>query len=204
VFLGPLVVVRHGETEWSRLGRHTGRTDLELTEVGRAQARAAAPVIAELLDGRRIGRVLTSPRRRAMHTAKLVLSEPAVIDERLAEFDYGDYEGLLTDEILFRDPSWNLWRSGCPGGESPIDVAARCDALLAELDDSAAEAVPDAVVVFCHGHLSRALVSRAVGWPVEAAGSLENGTASVALVGGHKGHRVLRVWNRQGVVSVTT
>jgi broad specificity phosphatase PhoE len=203
MFLGPLLIVRHGETEWSKLGRHTGRTDLDLTELGRAQAIAAAPVITELLDGGRIAHVFTSPRRRAVHTAELALREPAVVDERLAEFDYGDYEGLFTDEILDRDPSWNLWRDGCPGGEGPGDVAARCDAFLADIDALALDDEHDAVVAVCHGHLSRALVSRAVGWPVDVAAGLDNGTASVALVAGHKGRRVLRAWNRQGVVATT-
>ncbi len=202
-FLGPLIVVRHGETEWSRLGRHTGRTDLGLTDLGREQARAAAEVVVEVLDGRRIGLVFSSPRKRALATADLALSGfgiAPVVDDRLAEFDYGAYEGLLTDEILAREPSWKLWRDGCPGGESPADVALRCDAFLRGLDTEAERnALTDdrAVVVVCHGHLSRALVSRAVGWPVDTAEGLDNGTASVALVEGHKGRRVLRAWNRQ-------
>ena len=202
-FLGPLIVVRHGETEWSRLGRHTGRTDLGLTDLGREQARAAAEVVVEVLDGRRIGLVFSSPRKRALATADLALSGfgiAPVVDDRLAEFDYGAYEGLLTDEILARDPSWKLWRDGCPNGESPADVASRCDAFLGDLGARAegpALTADLAVVVVCHGHLSRALVSRAVGWPVDTAEGLDNGTASVALVEGHKGRRVLRAWNRQ-------
>ncbi len=202
-FLGPLIVVRHGETEWSRLGRHTGRTDLDLTDLGREQARRAAGVIVEVLDGRTVGLLFSSPRRRALATAELALSAfgiTPVIDDRLAEFDYGAYEGLLTEEILARNPSWKLWRDGCPGGESPADVAFRCDAFLGDLDAEAernALADDRAAVVVCHGHLSRALVSRAVGWPVDTAEGLDNGTASVALVEGHKGRRVLRTWNRQ-------
>ena len=197
-FLGPLVVLRHGETEWSRSGRHTGRTDVELTDVGRLQARAASDIIAGLLEGRVVRRVVSSPRRRAIDTASLALGFtglPTVIDDRLAEFDYGDFEGLLTDEILLRNPGWNLWRDGCPGGESPADVAVRCDSFLAELDALDGDHL-DPVVVVCHGHLSRALVCRAVGWPVDVAAGLENGTASVAIVEGHKGRRVLRTWNR--------
>lgn len=197
-FLGPLIILRHGETDWSRLGRHTGRTDLELTELGREQARAAAEVVTEVLAGRPVSRVLSSPRRRATETAELALNRfesSVVIDGRLAEFDYGTYEGLLTDEILVLDPTWKLWLDGCPGGETPSDVAARCDSFLGELD--ATDDVEGAVVVVCHGHLSRALVSRAVGWPVAMAEGLDNGTASVALVEGHKGRRVLRGWNRQ-------
>lgn len=203
LFLGPLIVVRHGETDWSRLGRHTGRTDLSLTGLGRDQARAAEGVIVEALDGRSVGLVFSSPRRRALTTAELALSVfgvAPVIDDRLAEFDYGAYEGLLTDEILARDPSWKLWRDGCPGGESPADVSSRCDSFLGELDGETGRLTLSddrAVVVVCHGHLSRALVSRAVGWPVDAAEGLDNGTASVALVEGHKGRRVLRAWNRQ-------
>ncbi len=203
-FLGPLIIVRHGETEWSRLGRHTGRTDLELTELGREQARGAADVVAEVLAGRPIGGVFSSPRRRATETAELALSGfglPVVVDHRLAEFDYGTYEGLLTGEIVALDPSWKLWRDGCPGGESPNDVEHRCDSFLADLDGAdgvdSADSTNAAVVVVCHGHLSRALVSRAVGWPVAMAEGLDNGTASVALVEGHKGRRVLRAWNRQ-------
>lgn len=197
-FLGPLVVVRHGETEWSRSGRHTGRTDLELTELGREQAQAASSVIADLLGGRTVRRVVSSPRRRAIDTATLALrftGLTTVIDDRLAEFDYGDFEGLLTDEILLRSPAWNLWQDGCPGGESPADVARRCDSFLADLDASDGACL-DAIIVVCHGHLSRALVSRAVGWPIDAAAGLDNGTASVAIVEGHKGRRVLRIWNR--------
>lgn len=202
-FLGPLIIVRHGETEWSRSGRHTGLTDLELTDVGREQACAAEGVIAEVLDGRSVGLVFSSPRRRALATADLALSTfgvATVIDDRLAEFDYGAYEGLLTHEILALDPSWNLWRDGCPEGESPADVTSRCDAFLGDLDSGAGRAIScddRAVVVVCHGHLSRALVSRAVGWPVDAAEGLDNGTASVALVEGRKGRRVLHAWNRQ-------
>ena len=197
-FLGPLIVVRHGETDWSRLGRHTGRTDLELTDVGREQARAAAAVVAELLGGRSVTRIFSSPRRRAVETADLALAPfglTVVIDERLAEFDYGNYEGLLTEEILARDPSWKLWRDGCPGGELPGDVASRCDSFLTDLVGAPNED-DGAIVVVCHGHLSRALVSRAVGWPVACAEGLDNGTASVALVEGHKGRRVVRAWNR--------
>lgn len=202
-FFGPLIVVRHGETEWSRLGRHTGRTDLDLTDLGCEQARGAAEIIVEVLDGRRVALVLSSPRRRALATAELALAAfgiAPVIDDRLAEFDYGAYEGLLTDEILARDPSWKLWRDGCPDGESPADVVSRCDSFLGDLDAEAermALADDSAVVIVCHGHLSRALVSRAVGWPVDTAEGLDNGTASVALVEGHKGRRVLRAWNRQ-------
>lgn len=202
-FLGPLIVVRHGETEWSRLGRHTGRTDLGLTDLGREQARAAGGVVAEVLDGRDVGLVFSSPRLRALATADLALSAfgvAPVIDDRLAEFDYGAYEGLLTDEILVRNPSWRLWRDGCPDGESPADVATRCDAFLGDLDSETGPMTwteDRAVVVVCHGHLSRALVSRAVGWPVDTAEGLDNGTASVGLVEGHKGRRVLRAWNRQ-------
>src|ERR1700736_4175245 len=120
-------LVRPRETEWSLSGQHTSRTDLPLTEPGRARAAALAPA----LSGREWALVLCSPLRRARETCELAgLGEHAVIDEDLREWDYGEYEGLTTPQIREQRPDWNLWRDGCPGGEAPEQVAARADRVL--------------------------------------------------------------------------
>src|SRR6188472_3744537 len=157
-----IVLVRHGETEWSRSGRHTSRTDLPLTEHGRAQAAA----LGRSLDGRSFSLVMASPRRRARETAALVLPEAqVVVRQELAEWNYGEYEGLTSEEVLAQNPSWDLWREGCPGGESPTDVAARADLLLAFADGHEGE-----VVCFAHAHILRVVGARWIGLGPEAGG----------------------------------
>ena len=123
-----LVLVRHGETEWSRDGRHTGRTDLPLTQDGVDQARA----VRSQVEGFSFARVLSSPLARALETCRLAgLGDSVETRDELLEWDYGDYEGRTTPEIHRERPDWLLWRDGCPGGEGPEDVGARADALLA-------------------------------------------------------------------------
>jgi broad specificity phosphatase PhoE len=152
-----VLLVRHGATEWSVAGRHTGRTNLSLTDEGVAQAVAVGPLIEELA-GDREPLVFTSPLERAAATAELALphrtAEPV---DALMEYDYGNFEGLTSSEILERDPEWNLFRNGCPGGESIMQVSARCDSFIAKLERTAADRV---VVAFTHGHLSRILTAR--------------------------------------------
>jgi broad specificity phosphatase PhoE len=147
-----IVAVRHGETEWSASGQHTGHTDLPLVEAGREQARA----LAGWLGGRAVTRVLSSPLRRALETCELAgFGDRVVVCDELHEWDYGEYEGLTTPQIREERPDWNLWRDGCPGGETPAQVAARADRLLESLRDIEGE-----VMVFAHGHILRVLAAR--------------------------------------------
>ncbi|MBI4935741.1 MAG: histidine phosphatase family protein [Actinobacteria bacterium] len=187
-----ILLVRHGATEWSVTGQHTGRTDLPLTELGVRQAAAASRVIHHWLDGAEPV-VYTSPLQRAAHTAALALPDlPAEEVPALVEYDYGRYEGLTTSEILARDPEWDLFGVGCPGGESILQVTARCDAFAAKVERTAAGR---AVVAFTHGHLSRILTARMLGLPASTAGGLWNDTASVAAINLHRGKLVLVGWN---------
>jgi len=182
-----LVLVRHGQTEWSAAGRHTGRTDVPLTDEGAAQARALAPRLAE----RSFALVLVSPRRRARDTARLAgVAEPAEIDDDLAEWDYGDYEGRTSDEIHETDPGWTIWSAGAPGGETPAQVAARADRVIAR-----ALAADGDVLLVAHGHLLRVLTARWLG--LEAAGGryfrLE--PATLSELGYERDQRVIARWN---------
>lgn len=187
-----VLLVRHGATEWSENGRHTGRSDLPLTDLGVAQATAVGPVIVRLLDGAS-PMVFTSPLQRAAHTAELAMPgvEATVVDS-LAEYDYGQYEGKTSTEILAMDPAWDLFTTGCPGGEGPHQVAARCDSFGAKLERIAGGR---AVVAFTHGHLSRILTARLLALPASAGAALYNETASVAMIHVHRGRWVLAGWN---------
>lgn len=187
-----MLLVRHGATEWSVSGRHTGRTDLPLTGLGVEQATAVKPVIEGLLGGA-TPIVFTSPLQRAKQTAALALpSIEARVDDALMELDYGDYEGLKTNEIFGRHPGWDLFTMGCPGGERPDQFAARCDAFSQTL---VREAAGRAVVAFTHGHLSRVLTSRLLGLPSSTAAALFNETASVSVINVHRSRWVLVGWN---------
>ena len=187
-----VLLVRHGATEWSVSGQHTGRTDLSLTDEGVAQALAASPLIEELLEGRD-PLVFTSPLERAARTAELALPHrPAEPLDALLEFDYGDYEGLTSSQIMERDPEWNLFITGCPGGESIMQVSARCDAFVAKVERVGAGR---AVVAFTHGHLSRILTARMLNLPAAGGASLWNDTASVGVINEHRGKLVLVGWN---------
>jgi probable phosphoglycerate mutase len=182
-----IVLVRHGETEWSRSGRHTSTTDLPLTDHGRAQAAA----LGRSLAGRSFSLVMASPRRRARETAALVLPEAqVVVRQELAEWNYGEYEGLTSEEILARNPTWDLWREGCPGGESPTDVAARADLLLAFVDEHEGEAA-----CFAHAHILRVVAARWVGLGPEAGGLFLLDTATVSVLGHERRRRVVQRWN---------
>ncbi|PXX69021.1 putative phosphoglycerate mutase [Nocardia tenerifensis] len=150
-----LVLLRHGETTWSTRHRHTGRTDLPLTERGEGQARAAGPLLAALKL--RDPLVLTSPRLRARQTAELAGLTDTTVDDDLAEWDYGDYEGLTTPEIRESAPGWTIWTGAVPGGESADAVRARADRVLADAEPRLRERD---IVLVGHGHFSRALIAR--------------------------------------------
>jgi probable phosphoglycerate mutase len=182
-----IVLVRHGETEWSRAGRHTGRTDVELTATGRRQAAA----IGRRLAGRPWAVVRSSPLRRARDTCRLAgLGDRVVIDEDLREWDYGDYEGLTTPEVLERDPSWSLWQDGCRGGEAPADVGRRADRVIERLRAAGGDAV-----VFAHGHLLRVVGARWVGEPPAFGARLMLSTGSLSVLGWEHGVEAISAWD---------
>ena len=159
---GRLFLLRHGETEWSLTGKHTGRTDIPLTEHGRRLAGAAGNLGVRLRGGTSPALVLSSPRSRAVVTAELAGLTVDRVDERLSEWDYGDCEGRTTPEIRETVPGWTVWTHPCPNGETAEQVGARADAVLA--DASAARADGDVVLVG-HGHFSRVLIARWIGLP---------------------------------------
>jgi broad specificity phosphatase PhoE len=183
-----LWLARHGETEWTVSGRHTGITDIPLTENGREQARGLARSLAAVS----FDLVLSSPRQRAEETARLTGLEPEP-EERLTEWNYGDYEGQTTAEIQRERPGWDLWRDGCPGGEQPADVAARLKPLLDRLREREGERI----ALFGHGHCFRALAGCWVELGVEAGRSLGLGTASLSVLGSEHGAPVIQLWNQQ-------
>jgi probable phosphoglycerate mutase len=153
-----IYLIRHGETGWSADGRHTGRSDVPLTERGERQAKALAAALGAL----RFSQVLVSPLRRARSTCALAgLGASARVDQELREWDYGEYEGLTGAQIRARSGCWEVFRDGCPGGESPEQVSARADAVLARL-----RALSGAVALFSHGHFLRALAVRWIELPV--------------------------------------
>jgi probable phosphoglycerate mutase len=191
-------LARHGETDWSRSGRHTGRTDLALSAQGELNARLLAGPMA----GVRFDRVLTSPRQRARRTCELAgLGAAAETEPDLAEWDYGDYEGLTSAEILQRNPGWRLFRDGCPGGESPQQVGARADRLIARL-----RAMEGEVALFTHGHFGRVLAARWIGLPVGDGERLLLDTAGLGILAFEHGNRdapVLALWNAHPTATPT-
>jgi len=181
-----LVLFRHGETEWSRTRQHTSRTDIDLIDDGREQARLAATTLERLgLDN---PMVISSPRKRALVTAELAGLTVDEVSPLLAEWDYGDYEGMTTHDILTETPGWLLWTYGCPGGESVDQVSMRADQAVAYALDH----MTDRDVVFVsHGHFSRAVVTRWVEQPLREGARYGFGTASVAVCGFEYGLRQL-------------
>ena len=184
-----IVLIRHGQTEWSANGRHTSFTDLDLTDVGVEQARQAG----RRLGGRTFAAVLSSPRRRALRTAELAGLPVTEVTEDLAEWNYGEYEGVTTAEIHRTDPDWSLWTDGCPGGESPDEVGARVDKVLAR-----ARALLDRgdVALVGHGHTLRVCGARWVGLPASDGGRLRLDTATLCTLGfEHELDQVIDTWN---------
>jgi broad specificity phosphatase PhoE len=185
--MGDLFLARHGETEWSLSGRHTGRTDLSLTENGRGRARA----LGELLSVRSFGLVMTSPLRRAVETCELAgLADGAKARDDLREWDYGDYEGMTTPEIHERRPEWSLWRDGAPNGETAGEVGVRADRVIAE-----AREVEGDVIAFGHGHMLRVLGARWLGLPPSDGALFALGTGALCILGYEHDLPVFVRWN---------
>ena len=186
----PLVyLARHGETAWSLAGRHTGLSDLPLTEAGERQARR----LGERLRGLAVAKVFTSPLRRAARTCELAgFGAAAETVPDLVEWDYGDYEGRTSAEIKAARPEWRLFRDGCPGGESPAQVGARADRLVERL-----RAAEGDVLVFSSGHILRSLAARWLKLEVGAGARLLLGTASLSALGYEHAldEPVIRLWN---------
>lgn len=185
---GRLFLVRHGETEWSRDRRHTGRTDIALTEVGERQARE----LTDALRGLRPALVLSSPRVRATRTAELAGLTNVVVDDDLGEWDYGEYEGLTTAEIRRDRPGWTIWTGDPPGGETAEQVAERADRVLARVGSALSGGD---VVIVGHGHFSRVLAARWIELPATAGQRLALDTATLCILGYEHDHRVLLRWN---------
>ena len=186
----PIVyLARHGETAWSLTGQHTGRTDLPLTERGERNARA----LGERLNGLRFARVFTSPMLRARRTCELAGFGPGVeVDRDLVEWDYGEYEGRRTSEIRAERLGWQLFRDGCPGGESPEQVGARADRVRNRL-----RAVQGDVLVFSSGHFLRVLAARWVGLEPAGGRHFLLSTASLSALGYEHNlcQPVIRLWD---------
>ena len=181
-----LWIVRHGPTEWSRNGRHTSVTDLPLLPESEDDARNLQPRLAALDPAL----VLTSPRLRARNTATLAGFPDAEIDPDLAEWAYGEYEGLTSHQIRERVPDWTIWSHGCPGGESPEEVTVRLDRVVERAREAGGP-----VLAFAHGHSLRALAIRWLGLPVSEGRILKLDTATISVLATDRGNPVLQRWN---------
>jgi len=182
-----LLLLRHGETPWSTIGRHTGWSELPLTEGGRRQAEA----LGRRLAGRAFALVLVSPLVRARETCRLAgYDEVALVDPDLREWNYGRLEGQTLEEIRAAHPGWSVWKDGAPGGETIDEVATRADRVIAR-----AAAAGGDVALFAHGHLLRVLATRWLGVASTAAAQLALDTASVSLLGLEPERRFIRRWN---------
>lgn len=182
-----VVVVRHGQTQWSAAGQHTGSTDVELTDGGRRDARD----VGELLRRSSYDRVWSSPLRRAHETCELAgYGDTAVIDDDLVEWDYGDYEGLTREQIVKNDPDWQVWTRGAPGGESVAAVRRRVDRVVERLLSADGR-----TLIFAHGHLLRALAARWIEQEVTEGRRLLLDTSAVGELGWYHERRALARWN---------
>ncbi|MFF9125025.1 histidine phosphatase family protein [Streptomyces sp. NPDC014889] len=194
--MGDLFLVRHGETEWSRSGRHTGWTDVPLTEHGREEARGLVP----LIRSHRIGAAFVSPAQRARETADLIGIGDARVDADLREWDYGGYEGITTAEIQRTRPGWFLFTDGvAPGppehpGESVEQVGERADRMLGKVDAALAN-TEGAVVLVAHGHFLRVLTARRLGLPPSAGALFQLATGTVCRLGTEHERPVVAGWN---------
>jgi probable phosphoglycerate mutase len=187
--MADIVLIRHGQTEWSRSGQHTSYTDIGLTPDGERQARE----LGARLAGRTFAAVLSSPRRRAQDTAALAGLPITHTTDDLAEWHYGEYEGITTATIRQTRPGWYLWTDGCPGGETADQVGARLDRVL----EQAVEAGRDGgdVALIGHGHALRVAGARWIGLPVADGGRLRLDTATLSVLGHEHDRRVILRWN---------
>ncbi|HYU14858.1 MAG TPA: histidine phosphatase family protein [Candidatus Acidoferrum sp.] len=179
-------LARHGETEWSAAGRHTGASDPPLTAAGEEEARH----IGRVLAGRAFAVVYASPLTRARRTAELAGFQDLLVDPLLAEFDYGEYEGRVLEEIRRARPGWDLWRDGCPGGEDVQAVGARADRFLSALPGAG-----DDVLIFGHGHMLRVLAARHLGLDAGEARHLALGTGTLSILGHERDWPAVHEWN---------
>ncbi len=185
--MNEIVLVRHGETEWSKAGKHTGRTDVPLTDLGREQAKA----LDAALGDRQFARVLSSPLSRAAETCRLAgFGAVAEYRDELMEWDYGEYEGRTTPEIRDERPGWSLWRDGVPAGESADEVGARVDRVIADLQGLDGDAL-----VFGHGHLLRVFAARWFGLEPTIGRLFALDPATISVLGYERETPVLRLWN---------
>jgi broad specificity phosphatase PhoE len=192
-----IYLARHAETAWSLTGQHTGQIDLPLTERGETHARS----LGERMRGLTFARVFTSPLLRARQTCELAgFGTVAEVERDLVEWDYGEYEGRRSVEIRAERPDWQLFRDGCPGGESPQQVAARADRVVNRL-----RAMPGNVLLFSSGHILRMLAARWIGIEISSAGSLFLSTASLSALGYENRieQPVIRLWNETQHLSTT-
>jgi len=184
---GDVVLVRHGETEWSLSGQHTGTTDIPLTERGRDDARRLEP----LLSSAAFALVLSSPLQRARQTCELAgLGDRMEIDPDLTEWNYGDYEGLTPSQIERTAPGWMLFNDGCPGGESPEQVGARVDRLIDKIHP-----IEGRVALFAHGHIFRVFVARWIGLPPNEGRRFLLNTSTVSVLSHYRGTPAVKRWN---------
>jgi probable phosphoglycerate mutase len=180
-------LIRHGETEWAREGRHTGRTDIPLTETGRDQAGFLQPVFEDVT----FEAILSSPLQRALETAKLAgLGHRVELLDDLREFDYGDYEGITTAQIRQKVPGWTVWSHGCPNGECAADVRQRADRIVARLHQATGH-----VAIFSHGHFLRVLAARWIDLPPESGRHFLLGTSTLSILGFEYEYTVVKTWN---------
>jgi len=189
-----LYLIRHGQTAWSLSGQHTSWTDLPLIPAGVEESRKLAGRLGHLT----FTRVYSSPRLRACETCELAGLDGAIeIEPDLAEWNYGDYEGLLATEIRQRQPDWNIYRDGCPNGESPAQISDRADRLIDRL-----QRLEGNVALFSHGHFSRVLAARWVNLPVTGASNLMINTASISTLTFEQSRSrpVITLWNSKGEV----
>jgi broad specificity phosphatase PhoE len=182
-----LYLVRHGETEWSRSGRHTSVTDLDLTPRGIEQARG----LGGRLDHHEFDLALVSPRLRARRTAELAGFTDVHVDDDLAEWDYGDYEGLTSEQIRRRHPGWRVWLNGCPGGESSDEVRARLTRVVTRVRASGS----DAAICFAHGHALRVLALVWLDFPIIFGQSFPLDVATISVLGREKESPAVLHWN---------
>jgi len=185
-----LYLIRHGQTEWSLSGRHTGRTDIPLTAQGEDDARALAPWLKPI----QFARIFTSPRQRARRTCELAgLGPQAELEPDLAKWDYGNFEGKRSSDIRNERPDWNVFQDGCPGGEMPAQISDRADRLIARL-----HTMEGNVALFSHGEFGPALAARWIGLQVIEGQHLLPGTASPSMLGYRATHPevpVVAMWN---------
>jgi broad specificity phosphatase PhoE len=184
---GEAFLIRHGETQWSLSGQHTGNTDIPLTDRGEAMARLLAPGLAD----RDFALVLCSPLQRARRTCELAgLGGQASIDPDLAEWNYGSYEGLTTTAIHSRQPGWLVFRDGCPDGESPAEVGDRVDRVISRVRQNGGR-----VALFAHGHLFRVFVARWIGLTPSHGAHFLLDTATITILSYYRGIPAVKCWN---------